>query len=224
MTEDHEKPFDASKGISKQFKHQKTRKLTKRFLVIVKDVLLLAFAIVGLINMLQPSTDPQHRKAHSHPHHAGGHHMTPPDTRSCNCGNSIAEAVKLGCKFDSLAVAWLPEHCRDEDLTAEFERSGPGENGEWEYWADTNHTQQLTLEEVAATADYHHKLKIHMTRQWHVLHCIFYWRKEHRARFNGKKVEPRADTEGHIQHCSQVILDPGYGTVAGVVLNTDEDK
>lgn len=47
----------------------------------------------------------------------------------CYCGNSTMEAKSMGCKYDSLAAAWLPEHCRDDELTAEFELSGPGENG-----------------------------------------------------------------------------------------------
>lgn len=52
---------------------------------------------------------------------------------SCSCGKSVAEALKLGCKYDLLASAWLPEQCRDDELSAEFDRSGPGPNGEWTY-------------------------------------------------------------------------------------------
>lgn len=44
----------------------------------------------------------------------------------CDCGGSVVEAVSLGCKFDALSMAWLPEHCRDDELTAEFDTTGKG--------------------------------------------------------------------------------------------------
>lgn len=98
---------------------------------------------------------------------------------------------------------------------------GDGPNGTWTYWADTHHTQILSLEKIGAMAD-HPDEKFHMSYHWHVVHRIFCWRKEHRARFNpGKIVEPRSDSEGHIKHCGDLILNPTYGTVAGVALNTD---
>lgn len=139
---------------------------------------------------------------------------------SCDCGRNTTEARARGCKYDSLAAAWLPEHCRDDELTAEFEQAGDGPNGTWEYWADTKHTQPMSLEEIAALADTPGS-KFHMSNHWHTVHCIFYWRKEYRARFNGKIVEPRSDNEGHIKHCGNIFLKGAYGTIAGVSLNTD---
>jgi hypothetical protein len=41
-------------------------------------------------------------------------------TRSCSCGTSIAEALNRGCVFDPLVPAWVPPHCRDDELTEEF--------------------------------------------------------------------------------------------------------
>lgn len=55
---------------------------------------------------------------------------------SCSCGRSVREAIANGCKYDLLASAWLPEQCRDDELTAEFSASGPGPNGEWTYVSD----------------------------------------------------------------------------------------
>lgn len=52
---------------------------------------------------------------------------------TCSCGKSVAEAIANGCKYDLLASAWLPEQCRDDELTAEFNKAGPGPNGEWTY-------------------------------------------------------------------------------------------
>ena len=158
-------------------------------------------------------TSQEHRGYHGHPEQQFIRNY-------CDCGTSTVEALSLGCKYDSLAAAWLPEHCRDEELTAEFETMGPGPNGRWIYWADSNHTQEVNLEEIAAMAD-DPSARFHMSYDWHVTHCIFYWRKQYRSRFNGKTVEPRDDSEEHILHCGKVIASKSWGTVAGVALNTD---
>jgi hypothetical protein len=217
MTENCDNCSISSAEFSKRC-HVQSRKCFKPSLSTLKDLILIGFAILGFISLLQPLTNIH---AHVHPEGAAtGKCQTAPTMASCDCGNSTAEAVALGCKYDSLAAAWLPEHCRDDELTAEFERSGPGIDGKWTYWADTAHTQEISVEDIAKMAD-NQELRFHMSGHWHVLHCIFYWRKEHRARFNGKAVEPRSDNEKHIKHCGQIFLDPGYGTVAGVALNTD---
>ena len=51
---------------------------------------------------------------------------------SCNCGESVKEAISHGCKYDSLAAAWLPDWCRDDELLAEFEKLGPNADGSWD--------------------------------------------------------------------------------------------
>ncbi|KJZ70273.1 hypothetical protein HIM_10354 [Hirsutella minnesotensis 3608] len=206
--------FSKSQGLG-------TKKTLHFSLTVLKDLFLVALAITGLVSLLGSSgnacsahvTDtlsPMHNAHKSH------------HPNSCDCGNSTAEAISLGCKYDSLAAAWLPEHCRDDELTVEFERSGPGENGTWIYWADTAHSIEIGVEEIAKMAD-SPDLRFHMSSHWHVIHCIFYWRKQYRARFNGKIVEPRSDTEEHIKHCGKIFQDPGYGTVAGVPFNTDKE-
>ena len=177
--------------------------------------------------MVQPAirkTEEVHHVHHDHhEHHI--HHSHPDESMTtpteCNCGSSTAEALSLGCKYDSLAAAWLPEHCRNDELTAEFETMGPGTNGSWIYWADSNHTQVVSVEEIAAMAD-DHEARFHMSYDWHVVHCIFYWRKQYQSRFNGRIVEPRDDSEEHIMHCLMVIRNEVWGTVAGVALDTSE--
>lgn len=117
-------------------------------------------------------------------------------------------------------MAWLPEHCRDDELTAEFNTKGNGPNGTWIYYSDTRHTKEVDPEEVPAMGDKPDAL-VHMNRDWHTIHCIFYWRKQFRTRLNGKIVEPRSDSEHHIKHCGEIILGTSNGTVSGVALNTN---
>ena len=199
-----------------------TRNRTSSCLRLVRDVVLYALAFVGFFMIAQQIVH-TFRQVH-HVHHVHHTHQEHPGyqeiLRQCDCGNSTVEAISLGCKYDSLAAAWLPEHCRDAELTAEFETMGPGPNGSWIYWADSNHTQEVSLEEVAAMAD-DPSARFHMSYDWHVTHCIFYWRKQYRSRFNGNIVEPRDDNEEHILHCGKVITNEVWGTVAGVALNTN---
>ncbi|KAB8076443.1 hypothetical protein BDV29DRAFT_189381 [Aspergillus leporis] len=152
---------------SKSSTRNVTRLLCSHKARIARGILIGLLALWGLFSIIQNIV-------------LSTHHKPPP--KHCYCGNSTAEAVSLSCKFDSLAVAWLPSYCRDEELTAEFERSGPGPNGSWTYFADDHHTIPMTIEEVAAFAG-NQSAKVMMMREWHVVHCLFYWRKHFRVRF-----------------------------------------
>jgi hypothetical protein len=142
--------------------------------------------------------------------------------KGCDCGASVAEAVSKGCKFDSLATSWLPDHCRDDELTSEFETLGDGPNGTWIYYADMDHTIELNRQQVGALAD-NTSSKVYLGVTYHKLHCVFYWRKQYRAKakLNEKIVEPMLDNEGHIEHCGEVLLRKGYSSSSPVLLNTN---
>ena len=176
-------------------------------MTIIKDLVLFSLALFGIFSIFkQPATKVLH--------------MQQKVSGKCECGNSIPEAISLGCKFDPLAMAWLPEHCRDDELTAEFETKGNGPNGTWVYYADTARTMEVSLEEVAAVGGT--SRRVHMTTDWHIAHCIVSWRKQNRfwTKFNGKTVELIPDFEAHIEHCAEIIRDPGDGTISGVRLGT----
>ncbi|KAI8626502.1 hypothetical protein F5Y19DRAFT_488049 [Xylariaceae sp. FL1651] len=153
--------------------------------VMLKDVVLFSLAVPGLAALLSPSLS-----ALSHCHSANGTVALPmltaikPTTPlgTCNCGNSVASARAAGCIFDILAAAWLPPHCIDADLTAEFEASGDEPDGSWKYWLDRNHTQEIDVLELGDHAD-DPDFRFYNNPEWHTVHCLFYWRKQQRARF-----------------------------------------
>ena len=142
---------------------------------------------------------------------------------SCSCGNSIEEAKSLNCKYDTLASAWLPPACRDEELTAEFDRAGPGPDGSWLYYTDLNKSGTYSIDEVAALAD--RPVYYYNTKEWHIAHCTYSWRKAVRARSTGVTLELRADTEGHVKHCEAMIRNPypldAVIVVSAVTLDAD---
>lgn len=128
----------------------------------------------------------------------------------CSCGTTMHEAVTLGCTFDVLSLSWLPSSCRDAALTHEFAMSGPGPNGKWDYWADSNGTLPLTIDEVAALAGRPDGY-VYTPLGFHVLHCSFYWRKRWRIvkGVGALTMEARYDRESHVEHCQRVFMLEG---------------
>jgi hypothetical protein len=123
----------------------------------------------------------------------------------CECGKSISEAISKGCKFDHLAAAWLPPHCRDDELSAEFNKAGPGPDGQWEYWSDKNGSIPVPPDEVGFIATTENDI-VWTTTDWHVEHCVYYWIKQFRSKKNGVVLEKKYDSEDHIRHCGKTFL------------------
>lgn len=133
-----------------------------------------------------------------------------PNPLPCDCGDSVAEAKAMGCIYDDMAPAWLPPHCTDPELKAEWDKAGDGPNGRWQYWADANHTRELSMEEVSLLADTPGEY-FYTTPRWHLMHCFYYWRKQHRASFTGVTIEGRYKSERHVKHCGDMFLHPPTG-------------
>lgn len=129
---------------------------------------------------------------------------------NCSCGATMQEARTLDCTFDVLSLSWLPPLCRDAALTHEFATSGPGPNGEWDYWAHANGTSPLTLDEVASLAGREDGI-VYTSLGFHILHCSFYWRKQWRAAkgMGAPALEARYDRESHVNHCQRVFMMEG---------------
>ena len=119
----------------------------------------------------------------------------------CDCGGSIAEAEAMGCKYDELAIAWLPPQCRDEELTSEFHQAGPN-NTLWPYFADQKATIPLTLEEVALLSDTGEPF--YTTHYWYLVHCNYNWRKLLRTFNTGVVMDLRNNNEGHTKNCGDL--------------------
>ncbi|KAI0969602.1 hypothetical protein F4678DRAFT_463389 [Xylaria arbuscula] len=146
-----------------------------------------------------------------------------PSTKPCDCGRSTTEARQQGCEYDAMAAAWLPPHCIDKELLAEFEKAGDGPGGQWQYWADANHTYEYSTEEVAQLADTPGKL-FHTTPAWHAGHCFFYWRKIQRSKHTGVTIERRYDNERHTKHCGEVFKNPGHTAYSYVELTSSNTE
>ena len=143
--------------------------------------------------------------------------------QSCSCGTSTAEAVALGCKYDQIAVAWLPPHCRDDEPEAEFAHAGPNPDGSWDYYDEPDRRWRLNLTELESRADSH--LGFFSSMEWHIAHCTYNWLKQFRAHDTGVTIESQVYTEGHVRHCYEIfrLRMPlnDIATISSVQINGD---
>lgn len=120
---------------------------------------------------------------------------------TCSCGTSVAEATAMGCQYDVLSSAWLPPRCRDEEISTEFDKAGPG--GAWSYFEDANGTIPIDLSALGQLTNTGRSY--YATNTWHLVHCFYFWKKQYRVRFTGVTVEGWGDTEPHIDHCLKMF-------------------
>lgn len=93
-----------------------------------------------------------------------------------------------------------------------------------------NQTQPLTLQEVSllsytrAGSGEAGNL-FFTTRRWHLVHCMYYWKKLFLAQKLGTTIERRYDILAHIEHCQKTVLKEGsldvITTGAEVALHSD---
>ncbi|KAI1456426.1 hypothetical protein F4805DRAFT_432822 [Annulohypoxylon moriforme] len=128
---------------------------------------------------------------------------------ACYCGTSIAEALAMGCKYDSLATSWLPAHCRDDELTALFERAGNGPDGEWLYHAsNTSSSRLFSLEELAYLADKPDpERQAWSTIDWHNMHCFYTLVKQMRGKALKMEYTGFPTATEHAEHCAVAMTD-----------------
>lgn len=118
------------------------------------------------------------------------------------CGNSTAEALALGCKFDQLMWAWYPAHCphyaNDDFLNAEPDQP-------WQFYINPYTRQVANEEEWVDAMD--NKVRIYGERREHLTHCVFMFLSLGQIIRDGTKYTPRQVEYPHLQHCAELLLD-----------------
>ncbi|TDZ39615.1 hypothetical protein C8035_v005416 [Colletotrichum spinosum] len=115
------------------------------------------------------------------------------DHRTKRCGATASEAKALGCHFDPVSFAWLPEECLDRELAEEFR----GLN--WTLYADVRGTVVKSEEEFSADAS-----DTFLTNENHVLHCVYSWKRLHRS-IQAKKPLHTGLSYDHTKHCGTIL-------------------
>ena len=113
------------------------------------------------------------------------------------CGNSPADAIERGCRFDVMSFSWLPLPCYDSRLSAEFLALR-----DWHWYLDSTDGQEVPVNEV--------ELGIHdqlfVTWEYHLNHCTYMWKKLHRAILQDGPIDGYIGNYNHTLHCAEVLV------------------
>ena len=125
-------------------------------------------------------------------------HSQPEDISPESCGNSSREALSLGCSFDVMTFAWLPDRCFDKELVDDFLALK-----DWNWYLDVGGQQTADSASVVAGA----YDKVYVKNEYHMYHCTYMWKKMHRATLAGKVLDGYIGDMHHTAHCEMQILD-----------------
>ncbi|KAF0318029.1 hypothetical protein GQ607_014726 [Colletotrichum asianum] len=119
------------------------------------------------------------------------------DTRTKRCGDTAARAKSLGCHFDPTIFSWVPNDCLDHELVSEFRAL------EWTLYGDKNKMTLLTEEEWSNGTDKSHEAWL--TSKDTGLHCIFSWKRMHRAIMSGRNLPEGLSSWANTENCAKAL-------------------
>jgi hypothetical protein len=114
-----------------------------------------------------------------------------------DCGGSPEEARRRGCHFDPVSFSWELEDCHDGELIKEFLRLD-----DWKWFTEYKGTTYETLE-VARLGE----ANFWVSWDFHFQHCIYMWKKMHRAIIRQKSIDGHLGQYNHTLHCGAVLLE-----------------
>ncbi|EKG13612.1 hypothetical protein MPH_09221 [Macrophomina phaseolina MS6] len=121
------------------------------------------------------------------------------------CPQTAREAGPQGCVFDELENRFTKPECINEQITEEFRRSGPGTGGAWLYRTEID--GNMTTVDVSQVIELIEPGRVvWQTTRWHLLHCMFVWRKISLSRFDGTLLPMGREEEAtHGEHCERLL-------------------
>jgi hypothetical protein len=168
-------------------------------LIIFLSAFLLGLLTMGIASIAHLSSSPPPNRTFP-PIRSGADEKTglPKAWSHGDCGNSPSDAKALGCRFDIVLHSWLPENCitpeDDEDAVLMY----AGRNWTWSLGNGT----QVSLDAVR-TGDF---AFVHTSFDWHVTHCMYVWKRMHRAMMDaGRRVDSYTINYHHTTHCAEMI-------------------
>ena len=120
------------------------------------------------------------------------------------CGDSIASARALGCRFETMSWQWIPEACYYAELIESFK-----ETTEWRFYRDYKLESADELDSAEVLAGDHEL--VYTLDKYHIIHCAYQWMKLHQAWVNKRPIDDAAISLGHSRHCLMNVLNPYTG-------------
>jgi hypothetical protein len=114
------------------------------------------------------------------------------------CGSNRHEAKAAGCIFDLLATRWYTPECYNQEVLGEMLLEI-----DFNVWLDSEKTQQAP-QDVAFAGDWDF---LWPTPDFHILHCIYQWRRLHRAMLEHRAIDDDVFSYDHTLHCTRMLLN-----------------
>ncbi|KAH7239905.1 uncharacterized protein BKA55DRAFT_475236, partial [Fusarium redolens] len=112
-------------------------------------------------------------------------------------GPNRASALDKGCRFDPMSFSWLPVACYDQDLIDDFLDAD-----DWRWYMDMHMSKQA--DRAGVLTGQHGSL--YVTHRYHMYHCLYMWRKLHRAMESGRPIDGYIRDYHHTVHCGEMLL------------------
>lgn len=114
-----------------------------------------------------------------------------------SCGSNSQQASDRGCHFDLMSFSWLPDECYDKELIQEFDSLQ-----DWHWFGNPEGTHQISRSQVLlGEVD-----ALFVSFEYHRAHCVFMWKKLHRALERGGFVDSYISNYNHTSHCGHMLL------------------
>lgn len=146
-----------------------------------------------------------------------------------DCGNSAAKAYEKGCIFDDLETRMTRPECVNAELNKEFVKTGRGPNGTYLYgMGKEGELRELTVPELVEVIE--PGAVVWKSTWWHLVHCIFMYRKASLSRFDGVFLSmTREEQEHHDKHCGRILMrflsrDPEVDEYTGSTFFGEKEK
>ena len=113
------------------------------------------------------------------------------------CGTSPLEARELGCHFDIMMYAWVPEECYNKQMLEEYLATY-----EFHFYSDSAATQEVPLE-IAQLGEFE---SLWTGYAQHVLHCTYIWKLLSISATTKGPFDSMSISFEHASHCSNYLL------------------
>ena len=118
------------------------------------------------------------------------------------CGQTASSALEAGCRFDPMSFSWLPPLCYDEELIATFLAIKPWH---WYLRSSTSPSDEALQPVSFETVRQGGHEYMWVSREFHLFHCTYQWRKMHRAIMEGRPLDDYVGNYSHTEHCEHVL-------------------
>lgn len=128
-----------------------------------------------------------------------------------DCSGLSIEERALACRFDIMSFSWLPPACFDGELIEEFNRVK-----EWGYWEHKKGVGgQVPMEEAQKGLR-----DLYVSWDHHRHHCIYMWKKLHRAVVSGRPIDSYVGNYGHTKHCERMLFSEETSNLSIALINS----